>query len=36
MENLIFEMTLYRLQLDLLHKPHNAPAPYPTMHYFVI
>ena len=21
--------------IDLLHKPHNAPVPYPTMHQFI-
>ena len=21
--------------IDLLHKPHNAPVPYPTMYHFI-
>ena len=21
--------------IDLLHKPHNAPVPYPTMHQYI-
>ena len=21
--------------IDLIHKPHNAPVPYPTMHHFI-
>ena len=23
------------IPIDLIHKSHNAPVPYPTMHYFV-
>ena len=26
----------FSILTDLLHKSHNAPAPYPTMHHFVV